>query len=61
MYVCVSALKKLGMFGRRYNFILSEYFIQKLQVSLHFHPFFSIFDNTLLKIQNKMFRVGAKT
>ena len=44
----VSALKKLGIVGRHYHFILSKYFIWKLHFSLHFPTFFSIFDNILL-------------
>ena len=57
----VSALKKLGMVGRHYHFILSKYFIRKVHLSLYLPPFSSIFDNILLTIHNKMFSVGAKT
>ena len=32
-----------------------------MHFSLHFLPFFSTFDNIFLRINNKMFRVGAKT
>ena len=44
----VSALKKTKYDGNCY-------------FSLHFPPVFIIFDNILLTINNKMFKVGAKT
>ena len=43
------------------HFILSKYFTWILHFLLHFSPFSSIFDNMLLTIHNKIFRVGAKT
>ena len=62
--ICVfqdSALKKLDMIGWHYHFILLKYFVLIFHFSLHFPPFFSIFDYTFLKIHNKMFMVRAKT
>ena len=64
IWICVfhvSALKKLGMVGWHYHFNLLKYFTWNMHFSLQFPPFFSIFDNILLKVRNKMIRVGAKT
>ena len=50
IYVCVSALKKLGMVGQ--NIEIAFFTI--------FSTIFSVFDNISLTFHNKMFKVGAK-
>ena len=55
-------MKKLRMVGGHYHFYFIKIFcIEITYFSLQVPPFFSIFDNILLKIHNKMFRVEAKT
>ena len=55
------ALKRIGMVGRHYHFILSKYFVWKVHLSQNFPPFFSIFDNICSHVTIILFRVGAKT
>ena len=63
VFICVSGFSsEKTRYGRSaLYFILLKDYIEILPFSLHFPPFFTIFDYTVLKIHNKMFRVGAKT
>ena len=56
----VSALKKLGMVGRN-NILFCQIILEIAFFSIKFSLLFSKFDNTLLIIHTKMFRVRAKT
>ena len=62
VYVCASGFSpEKFRYGRpALHFILTKYCIWILHFLQHFSSFSSIFDNILLTIHNKMFRVGAK-
>ena len=63
IYMCVSGFSsEKTRYGRSaLQFFLSKYLIWILHFFFqHFSTFSSIFDNILLTIHNKMFRVGAK-
>ena len=61
--MCVSGFSsEKPRYGRpALSFYCIKIFYIEIAFSLHFPPFSSMFDNTLLTIHNKMFRVGAKT
>ena len=58
----VSALKKLGMVRRHDHFFIKILYVAIAFFRYIFHHFSAyVFDNILLTIHNRMFRVGAKT
>ena len=59
IYMCVSALKKLGMVGWHNILFCQNILYRNCIFQYIFFPFFSRFDS-LVTIHNKMFRVGAK-
>ena len=57
----VSALKNQGMVGRHNILFCQSILYRNCILKYIFSPFSSEFDNILLTIHNRMFRVGAKT